>query len=188
MEWLMAQLLFQDSQLFQLFVASATVSDALIGSWRPTVLPSVLLAGNPSIGKSYPILRPTPYTLWKQLFLRTCFFCIHFTIHLLQQQWTELIDQFPRSLEKASYSRWPGQSKNPPAMQKTQVQSLGPEDPLKKGMVGCPLQYPCLENPTDIGAWGASCGPWGHKEWDMVEWLSTHTQYFLVSTAEKWVN
>ena len=56
----MAQLLFQDSQLFQLFrkgiVASATVSDALIVSWHPTVLPSALLAGNASIGKSDPIL------------------------------------------------------------------------------------------------------------------------------------
>ena len=46
----MAQLLFQDSQLFQLFRqgigASATVSDALIVNWRPTIRPSVLLAGN----------------------------------------------------------------------------------------------------------------------------------------------
>lgn len=56
----MAQLLFQGSQLFELFrqgiVASATISDALIVSRRPTVLPSVLLAGNASIGKSHPIL------------------------------------------------------------------------------------------------------------------------------------
>ena len=56
--------------------------------------------------------------------------------------------------------------KNPPAMQ---VRSLGPEDALKKGMVGCSLQYSCLENSTDIGAWQVGYGPWGHKEWDTVE-------------------
>ena len=32
---------------------------------------------------------------------------------------------------------------------------------------GNPLQYSCLENPTDRGAWG-------HKELDMTERLSTH--------------
>ena len=31
-------------------------------------------------------------------------------------------------------------------MQETQVQSLGREDPLEKGMA---TQYSCLENPTD---------------------------------------
>ena len=41
--------------------------------------------------------------------------------------------------------------KNPPAMQETQVQSLGWEDPLEKGMVN-PLKYSCLENPMDRGA------------------------------------
>ena len=30
---------------------------------------------------------------------------------------------------------------------------------------GNPLQYSCLENPMDRGAWY----PWGHKEWDMTE-------------------
>ena len=42
--------------------------------------------------------------------------------------------------------------KNPPAMRKTQIQSLGQEDPLEKGMVN-PLQCSCLENPIDRGAW-----------------------------------
>ena len=32
------------------------------------------------------------------------------------------------------------------------VQYLGGEDPLKKEM-GNPLQYSCLENPMDRGAW-----------------------------------
>ena len=33
--------------------------------------------------------------------------------------------------------------------------SLGREDPLKDGMQ--PLQYSCLENPMDSGAWQAAC-------------------------------
>ena len=44
--------------------------------------------------------------------------------------------------------------KNLTAMQETQVPSLGWEDPLEKGN-GNPLQYPCLENPMDRGAWKA---------------------------------
>ena len=38
---------------------------------------------------------------------------------------------------------------------------------------GNPLQYPCLKDSTDRGAWWAYT-PWGHKESDMTEWL-THT-------------
>ena len=45
--------------------------------------------------------------------------------------------------------------KNLPAMWKTQVQSLGWEDPLEEGN-GCPLQYFCLENSMDRGAWRAT--------------------------------
>jgi len=37
-------------------------------------------------------------------------------------------------------------------MQETQVRSLGQEDPLGEGN-GSPLQYPCLGNPMDRGAW-----------------------------------
>ena len=33
------------------------------------------------------------------------------------------------------------------------VQSLGGEDPLEEGMATHLLQYSCLENPTDRGAW-----------------------------------
>ena len=48
--------------------------------------------------------------------------------------------------------------KNLPAMQETQLQSLGQEDPLEKGN-GNTLQYFCLENPMDRGAWWATvCG------------------------------
>ena len=34
-----------------------------------------------------------------------------------------------------------------------------------------PLQYSCLENPTDGGAWWAACSPWGCKELDKTERL-----------------
>ena len=47
------------------------------------------------------------------------------------------------------------QLKNQPAMQEaqeTQVQSLGGEDSLEEGN-GDPLQYSCLKNPMDRGAW-----------------------------------
>ena len=44
-----------------------------------------------------------------------------------------------------------------PAMQETQVQSLGWEDPLGEGN-GNPLQYSCLENSTDKEGWWAT-GP-----------------------------
>ena len=40
--------------------------------------------------------------------------------------------------------------KNLPAMQETQVQSLGQEDPLAKEMA---LHYAYLGNPMDRGAW-----------------------------------
>ena len=36
-----------------------------------------------------------------------------------------------------------------------QVQSLGQEDPLEKGMA-YPFHYSCLENPMDRGAWWAT--------------------------------
>ena len=45
--------------------------------------------------------------------------------------------------------------KNLPAMQRTRVSSLGWEDPLERGN-GNPLQYSCLENPTDREAWWAT--------------------------------
>ena len=35
---------------------------------------------------------------------------------------------------------------------------------------GNPLQYSCLENPTDRGAWRATYNPWGLKELDTTEW------------------
>ena len=46
--------------------------------------------------------------------------------------------------------------KNLPAMQETQVQSLGWEDPLKGNGDGYPFQYSSLENTMDRGAWWAT--------------------------------
>ena len=40
-----------------------------------------------------------------------------------------------------------------PPMWETRVRSLGWEDPLKEGMT---LQYSCLENPMNRGAWKAT--------------------------------
>ena len=37
----------------------------------------------------------------------------------------------------------------------TQIRSLGGKDPLE-GRYGNPLQYSCLENPLDRGAWQAT--------------------------------
>ena len=45
--------------------------------------------------------------------------------------------------------------KNLPAMREIWVRSLGWEDPLEEGMT-TPLQYSCLENPMDRGAWRAA--------------------------------
>ena len=54
------------------------------------------------------------------------------------------------------------------------VQSLGWEDPLEERH-GHPLQYSCLENPHgQRSLMGYS--PWGHKESDMTEQLSTHSR------------
>ena len=62
---------------------------------------------------------------------------------------------------EASFGRisgFPGGAvaENLPAMQGTRVQSLGREDPLEKGMSIHSLQYSCLENPMDRGAWWAA--------------------------------
>ena len=58
--------------------------------------------------------------------------------------------------------------KNRPAMQETQVQFLGWEDLLAKGN-GNPLQYSCLENSMDRGAWQAQ---WSLKDSDTTELLT----------------
>ena len=56
---------------------------------------------------------------------------------------------------------------NLPAMQETWVRSLGWEDPLEKGRA-YPLQYSCLENSMDRGAWQATVQGVA-KSWDVTE-------------------
>ena len=42
------------------------------------------------------------------------------------------------------------------------------------------LQYSCLENPHEQRSL-ACCRPWGHKESDMTEWLSTYVHVNFIS-------
>ena len=53
-------------------------------------------------------------------------------------------------------------------MKETWVRSLGREDSPGEGN-GNPLQYSCLENCMDRGAWQATYSPWGRKELDTAE-------------------
>ena len=62
--------------------------------------------------------------------------------------------------------------KNLPAMQETQVQSLGQEDPLEKGMA-THSSILALKNSMDIGACQATAH--GASESDMTEWLILNT-------------
>ena len=61
--------------------------------------------------------------------------------------------------------------KNLPALQETQVQSLGQEDPLEKEMAThsniLAWEIPQTEQPE-------SYSPWGHKELDTAEQLTLH--------------
>ena len=104
------------------------------------------------------------------------------------------IDETDKSLVRQRASVVAQLVKNPPAMRKTPVQSLGREDPLRRDRLptpvflgfpggsdskesacnagdlgsvpglgrspgegnGYPLQYSCLENPMDRGAWRAT--------------------------------
>ena len=61
--------------------------------------------------------------------------------------------------------------KNPPGMRETWVQCLGWEDSPGGGH-GNPLQYSCLENPSGQRSL-VGYSPWGFKESDMTERLST---------------
>ena len=59
--------------------------------------------------------------------------------------------------------------KNPPAMRETWVWSLGWEDPLEKGIAA---HSSILENPYGQRSLAGN-SPWGRKESDTTEWLST---------------
>ena len=58
--------------------------------------------------------------------------------------------------------------KNPSAMQKTWVRSLGWEDPLEKGRVFWPGKF---HGQRSLAVYSS----WGHTESDMAEPLSAHT-------------
>ena len=49
---------------------------------------------------------------------------------------------------------------------------------------GNPLQYSCLENPRGQRSL-EGYSPWGRKESDMTEWLSTHTN--IIKVRASWV-
>ena len=52
---------------------------------------------------------------------------------------------------------------------------------------GYPLQYSCLENSMGTGAW-QGYSPWGHKESDTTERLSTHITLFNLCNLKKYLN
>ena len=66
-------------------------------------------------------------------------------------------------------------------MQEVQAQSLGQEDPLEKEN-GNPLQYSCLENPMDGGAWQSTVHEFS-KSWT---WLSDFTDVQYVYERGFW--
>ena len=48
---------------------------------------------------------------------------------------------------------------------------------------GNPLQYSCRDNPTNTGGL-AGYSPWGHKEPNMIEWLSVrHTNVYICRSS-----
>ena len=67
--------------------------------------------------------------------------------------------------------------KNSPAMQETQVWSLGWEDPLEEGMVTHSIILP-WRIPMDRGAWRATVH--GVAESDTTEWLNTAQHEYFV--------
>ena len=76
-----------------------------------------------------------------------------------------------QKLENVRASLIAQMAKNPPAMQETWVQSLREEDSPGGGH-GNPLQCPCLKNRHGQRSL-AGCSPWGRKELDTTEQLST---------------
>ena len=63
------------------------------------------------------------------------------------------------------------------SIQESQVRSLGQEDPLEKGN-GYPLQYSCLDNSMDRGAWRATIH--GVAKSDMIEQLTFNSVKYCI--------
>ena len=72
--------------------------------------------------------------------------------------------------------------KNLPAIQETQVQSLGREDPLEKEMV---IHSSILAGKSHGPGSLEDCSPRGHKEWNVTECLTLSFSLLYVSIIMK---
>ena len=70
--------------------------------------------------------------------------------------------------------------KHLPAEQETQVRSLGQEDSPGEGN-GNPLQYSCLENPMDGGAWWATVHGVAKSRTPLSDFTFTHNAKTLAT-------
>ena len=90
------------------------------------------------------------------------------------------------SKQQVNHSGFPGGSvtKNPPTNAGDVGSTRDPGRSPGEGN-GTPLQYSCQENSTDRGAW---LSPWGHKEFDTTERLSTQhiPSWAAVAYANHW--
>ena len=68
----------------------------------------------------------------------------------------------------------PSMVKNLSGIQETWVQSLGQEDPWRRKWQPTPVFLPGESHGQRSQA---GCSPWGHKEWDMTEWLTISIEY-----------
>ena len=77
-----------------------------------------------------------------------------------------------------AYMGFPGGSgvKNLSAIQETQVQSLGQEGPLEKGMAAHSVLLGKSHRQRNL----AGHSPWGHKESDTTGHADTHTPYAVL--------
>ena len=116
---------------------------------------------------------PETYTEWKQLVSNG--FILYHSVYMTFLKWQKF-QEFER-ISRIWASLVAQRVKHLPAMRETWVWSLGWEDPLGKDMA-TPLQYSCLENPMNGGAWWAIYRPWGHRESDMTERLHLKWQNY----------
>ena len=75
--------------------------------------------------------------------------------------------------------------KNPFAVQKTQVQSLSREDRSPGEQNGNPLQYSCLGNPMDRGAWRATVHVVSKSQTRLVKNFFTERQVSISNLSGK---
>ena len=89
-----------------------------------------------------------------------------------QKEWRIIHPQIKGGCSNQQGSPSGSEVKNPPAMQKPQVRSLGWEDPLKEGMVAhsssLAWRIPWAEEPSRLESTGS------HRVRTWLKWLSTH--------------